>query len=317
MKNASVQTLLEDLKISFKFAFKNVISYVLAIIGVFLVAALLLGVVAALVFVPLVFFMGFPNMIAWFESFALLGSAEGATIVLGIFLFVLPFVTPFFVASGALFGMSREIVESEGTTAEGVFQWFKKKFFSLAGGGIIMFLIIAGPVFLVSFGAIALFGDQVLNFAFISSGSASFLSPVLTGLGVLWFVLSTGSLTMLFPAIIDGHSVLEATKKSFRMSLTYFDRVMGFWIAFLLLLVVLFVPMIVAIFAFPLNFGIGMTVMGIYAIPMAIFLAFVGLPALSIGLTRVYMILTANDEDLVPEDEDPESGSGPSFVGGL
>ena len=103
MKNASFQTLLEDLKISFKFALKNVISYVLAIIGVFIVAGILLAVVAALVFVPLLLIMGFPNMVLWFESFALLGSAEGATVVLGIFLFALPFVAPFFVASGALF----------------------------------------------------------------------------------------------------------------------------------------------------------------------------------------------------------------------
>ena len=317
MKNASFQILLEELKISFKFALKNVISYVLAIIGVFIVAGLLLIVVAAAVFVPLVFIMGFDNMVLWFESFALLGSAEGASVVLGIFLFALPFITPFFVATGALFGMSREIVESEGTTAEGVFQWFKRKFFSLAGGGLVMFLIIAGPVFLISFGAVAVFGDQVLNIAFISSGTATTLSPILVGLGVVWFVLSTGFLTMLFPAIIDGHSVIEATKKSVRMSIDYFDRVIGFWIAFVLLLVVFLVPMLVAVFAFPPSFGIGMAAIGIYAIPMAIFLAFVGLPALSIGLTRVYMILTADDEDIIPEDEEPESGSGPSFVGGL
>ncbi|MFW9841100.1 MAG: hypothetical protein ACFFES_09405 [Candidatus Thorarchaeota archaeon] len=317
MKNASFQTILEDLKISFRFAIKNIISYVLAIIGVFIVAGLLLLVVAAAVFIPIVLIMGFGNMVVWFESFALLGTAQGATIALGIFLFALPFITPFFVASGALFGMSREIVESEGTTAEGVFQWFKKKFFSLAGGGIVMFLIIAGPVFLISFGAVAVFGDQVLNFAFLSAGSTSFLSPVLAGLGVIWFVLSTGSLTMLFPAIIDGYSVVEATKKSFRMSIDYFDRVIGFWIAFVLLLVALIAPMIVAIFAFPPTFGLGMAAMGIYAIPMAIFFVFVALPALSIGLTRVYMILTADDEDIVPEDEETESGSGPSFVGGF
>jgi len=317
MKNASFQTLLDDLKISFKFALKNVISYVLAIIGVFIVAGLLLIIVAAAVFIPLLLLMGFENMVLWFESFALMGSAQGATIALGIFLFALPFVTPFFVASGALFGMSREIVESEGTTAEGVFQWFKRKFFSLAGGGIVMFLIIAGPVFLISFGAVAIFGDQVLNLAFVSSGSASILSPILVGLGVIWFVLSSGSLAMLFPAIIDGHSVVEATKRSFRMTVDYFDRVIGFWIAFILLLVVLVTPMIVAIFAFPPSSGIGIAAMGIYAIPMGIFLAFVGLPALSIGLTRVYMILSADDEDLSPDDEEGESGSGPSFLGGL
>ncbi len=313
MKNASFQTLLEDLKISFRFALKNVISYVLAIIGVFIVAGLLLIIVAAIVFIPLLFVMGFENMIVWFGTFNLLGTAEVATLALGILLVALPFITPFFVAAGALFGMSREIVESEGTTAEGVFQWFKRKFFPLAGGGLVMFLIIAGPVFLVSFGAVALFGDQVLSIAFISS--ATTLSPILSGLGVIWFILSTGFLTMLFPAIIDGYSVVEATKKSFRMSIDYFDRVIGFWIAFVLILVALIAPLLLVVLVIPLNFGLGITAVAIYSVPMGIFLAFVALPALSIGLTRVYMILTADDEDLIPQTE--ESDSGPSFVGGL
>ena len=315
MKNASFQTLLEDLKISFRFALRNVISYVLAIIGVFIVAGLLLIIVAAIVFIPLLFAMGFENMVVWFGTFNILGTAEVATLALGIFLVALPFVTPFFVAAGALFGMSREIVESEGTTAEGVFQWFKRKFFPLAGGGLVMFVVIAGPVFLVSFGAVALFGDQVLSIAFISSGTGSTLSPILTGLGVIWFVLSTGFLTMLFPAIIDGYSVVEATKKSFRMSIDYFDRVFGIWISFILIIIALIAPILLALFAFPLSFGLGIVAVAIYAVPMGIFFAFVALPALSIGLTRVYMILTADDEDLIPQTE--ESDSGPGFVGGL
>jgi hypothetical protein len=120
---------------------------------------------------------------------------------------------------------------------------------------------------------------------------------------------------MLFPAIIDGHSVIEATKKSFRMSIDYFDRVIGFWIAFILILVALIMPIILAIFAFPLSFGPGIAVVAIYAIPMAIFFVFIALPALSIGLTRVYMILTADDVDIIPQEEDTETG--PSFVGGL
>ncbi|TET10569.1 MAG: hypothetical protein E3J86_05480 [Candidatus Thorarchaeota archaeon] len=315
MKNASFQTLVEDLKISFRFALKNVISYVLAIIGVFMVAGLLLIIVAAIVFVPLLFTMGFGNMVVWFESFNLLAPSEGATIALGIFLIALPFITPFFVAVGALFGMSREIVESEGTTAEGVFQWFKRKFFPLADGGLVMFVIIAGPVFLVSFGAVALFGDQVLNIAFISSGTTTTLSPILSGLSVIWFVLSTGFLTMLFPAIIDGYSVVEATKKSFRMSIDYFDRIIGFWISFILIIVALIAPILLTVFMVPFSFGLEIAAIAIYAVPMVIFFAFVALPALSIGLTRVYMILTADNEDLTPQTE--ESESGPGFVGGL
>ena len=315
MKNASFQTLLEDLKISFKFAFKNVISYVLAIIGVFIVAGLLLIIVAAIVFVPLVFSIGFGNLTVWFESFNVLSTSEGVSLALGIFLIALPFITPFFVAIGALFGMSREIVESEGTSAEGVFQWFKRKFFSLAGGGFMMFLIVAGPVFLVSFGAVALFGNQVLNIAFVSTLTASTINPVVAGLAVIWFVLSTGFMTMLFPAIIDGYPVIEATKKSIRMGIDYFDRIFGLWVAFILVLFAFILPIIIPLTVFGPGFGLGIAATAIYAIPMAIFFAFVALPALSIALTRVYMILTADDEDLSPQDEEDEVG--PSFVGGL
>jgi hypothetical protein len=57
--------------------------------------------------------------------------------------------------------------------------------------------------------------------------------------------------------------------------------------------------------------------MGVYAIPMALILAFVLLPAVSIGLTRVYMILSADDDDddLSPREGDDEGG--PSFIGGV
>ncbi len=99
------------------------------------------------------------------------------------------------------------------------------------------------------------------------------------------------------------------------MSIDYFDRIIGFWIAFILIIVALIAPLFVTIFAFPLSFGPGIAAVAIYAVPMVIFFVFVALPALSIGLTRVYMILTTDDEDLIPQTE--ESESGPGVVGGL
>ena len=67
-----------------------------------------------------------------------------ANIALGGIMFALPFLAPFMVAIGAMFGLGREIVESEGTSAEGVFTWYKKKFFSLAGGGLVLFIVVVG-----------------------------------------------------------------------------------------------------------------------------------------------------------------------------
>lgn len=313
MKNASFQTLLDDLKISIRFAMRNVISYVLAIIGVFLVTFILIGIVAALIFIPIFIVPGgFNSFVLWTESFNTWDAASGLTIATGIFLIALPFVAPFFVATGALFGMSREIVESEGTSAEGVFTWYRKKFFSLAGGGIMLFLFILGPIMLVIAAGVALFGEQILNLAFIGGGG---MNPMISALGVVWIILSTGLMTMLFPAIIDGYSVIEATKKSISMGIKYFDRVFGTWLSFLIFITVIMAPMM--LFANPFlweSFIPAMIVVGIYALVAIFFLAFVGLPALSIGLTRVYMILSA-DDDLIPTEDEDEGG--PSFIGGL
>lgn len=315
MKNASFQTILEDLKISYKFAFKNAISYILAIIGVFIVTGILIVIVAAIVFVPLLFTMGgFEGFTIWAESFGAWSPTEGVTIVAGLALIALPAIAPVFVAIGALFGVSREIVESEGTTAEGVFVWYKRKFFSLAGGGIIMFLFILGPVILVVLGAMALYGDQVLNIAFIGFGSANPLNPIFSALLLIWFVFSSGLMTMLFPAIIDGSPVIEATKRSIRMGIDYFDRVFGVWLANIGVILLLLVPVMVV--PFTLGIGMpGMIAMAVYAVPMALILVFVALPALSICLTRVYMILSADNDDLSPHESDDEGG--PSFIGGV
>ncbi|MHA1965210.1 MAG: hypothetical protein ACXACG_18060 [Candidatus Thorarchaeota archaeon] len=315
MKTASFQTLLEDLKISIRFALRNVISYVLAIIGVFLVTIILIAMVAAFVFIPMVFSPGvFEAFTIWAEAFTELGTASGVSIATGIFLIALPFVAPFFVATGALFGMAREIVESDGTSAEGVFTWYKKKFFSLAGGGIMLFLFILGPVMLVILGTVFLFGEQVLNVAFIGIGTTTTMNPLISALGVIWFTISTGLMTMLFPAIIDGYSVIEATKRSIRMGIQYFDRVFGAWISYILVILVLVVPLIFVPFTMG-TFEPALMMIAVYAIPMGLIIAFVLLPAVSIGLTRIYMILTADDDELILHEDEDEGG--PSFIGGL
>ncbi len=316
MKNASFSTIIEDLKISFKFATKNIISYLLAIFGVLIISGLLILVVAAMVFIPLLLIIGIGNIVPFFESFSGIETIGVANIALGSLLFALPFLAPFMVAMGAMFGMGREIVESEGTSAEGVFTWYKKKFFSLAGGGMVIFLVVVGPLMLVLLVGTALYGDQFLSIAVISSGPANFTNPIAIGLLLIWFAVSTGLLSMLLPSIIDGYSVFESTKRSIRMSIKYFDRVFGIWLAFLLILGALIAPLLLIPFVVsstgPALF-IGAGILLIYALPAGFILIFLFLPAVTIGLTRTYMILTADDE----YDETLEDESGPSFIGGV
>lgn len=317
MKNASFQTLLEDVKISIRFAYKNAISYILAIFGVLIISVILLVFVAILIFVPLYFALnGMEGFVAFFESFDPTSGFEIANIAVGAVLVVIPLIAPFFVAIGALFGMGREIVESEGTSAEGVFTWYKKRFFSLAGGGIILFTIVLGPLLITLLIGTAIYGVSFFNFALIGIGTTSTLSLILTSLLLVWFAVSMGLLSMMFPAIIDGYSVIEAVKKSIKMSITYFDRVFGIWMSYLVLLAALVIPMVI-LPVIPFVTGVYspiLIVLGIYFLPAILFLLFIYLPAITIGLTRVYMILTAEDEYEEPSQDDETE---PSFIGGL
>ncbi len=318
MKNASFSTIMEDLKISFRFAYKNAISYLLAIFGVLIVSGILIVVVAIMIFVPTIFIIGIDNLAAFFESFSGIENMGLSNIALGSIMFALPFMAPFMVAIGALFGMGREVVESEGTSVEGVFTWYRKKFFSLAGGGLLLFLIIIGPLLLMLVIGTALYGDQFLTIAIISSGPANFTNPIVVSFLLIWIAVSTGLLSMMFPSMIDGYSALESIRRSVSMSIKYFDRVFGIWMAFLIVLTILTAPMFLIPFAFSLTgpaFWVAGGIMVIYAIPAMIILVLFYFPALTIGLTRVYMILTADDDD--DYDETLEDETGPSFIGGV
>jgi hypothetical protein len=313
MKNASFRTILEDLKISFRFAVKNIIAYILAIFGVLIISGILLVLVAAVVFVSIFFALGgIEGLVVFFTNLGVNFETGFTNLFVGAILIVLPLLAPFFVAIGALFGMGREIVESEGTSAEGVFTWYKKRFFSLAGGGIILFLVVLGPLILGLLAGIAIYGYDFFGYS-IMAGGYNLVNTVMGILLTAWFAVSLGMLSMLFPAIIDGYSVIEATKKSIRMSITYFDRVFGVWIGFLLILGACILPLIATPFVIGISEPAAIA-LGSVAVPLMLILVFVFIPALSIGLTRIYMILTAEDND---EPVEQDEASGPSFIGGF
>jgi len=290
MKNSSFETLLQDLKISFRFASKNVISYVLAMIGVLIVAGILMAIVAAAIMVPVILAWGIEPMTQFFVSLGQNWSTlQGAALFGWVMFLAIPLLGPFFVALGALFGMAREIVESDGTTAEGVFVWYRKKFLSLAGGGVVLFLVCVMPIALMSIWALTVTGGWMLGLPMAATAAFA----------VVWFVMTTGMLSMLFPGIIDGLSVLGAVKQSVRLSRHYFDRVFGTWLSYIAVFILLSALTVVLI---PI---------GVIA---SLALVFLGLPAMTIGLTRVYLILTGNPEATeTTEDEGPDV----RFVGGV
>jgi hypothetical protein len=307
-KNASVGVLVEDLRVSFKFAVKNILSFLLGMIGVIIVTLVVMLIGFAIVSIPLLFALGGPEgFVAFFESLGVVMEAifvaqpDPAAALLGIFAIVL-LVTPFFVAIGVVFGMGREIVESAGTSAEGVFVWYRKKFFSLAGGGIVIFAIIGLPLFLV-YGSLFLAGYVVTGLP----------ASVLAALSAFWIMFSSGMMTMVFPAIIDNYSVLDATRQSIRLSLKYFDRVFSTWFAFILIIALMFAPVGIGIAAFTVpSLGFDFIGAAAYAAIAAFVLVLIVLPALVIALSRLYMILSGIEVSAV-HDVEPDV----SLVGGM
>lgn len=293
-KNTNAHVLLEDLKVSFKFALKNLISFILGMFGVLIVTGLLIAVLAVLIIVPVFLTGGLMLLIdgitAWITATQ---SLAGAAAFLMILLLMTPVFAPLLVAVGALYGMAREIVESEGTTAEGVFSWYSKKFFPLAAAGIFQFLIIIAPMAL----GVAILGPTSFSFGPEQVAIAS----MVIGFYAVYVAVVSGLMSMIFPAIIDGKSVIDAIRTSIKLSTTYFDRVFSVWLSYLGILLVLLIPILLpAIMAFPTMpdspvIMAALSFFATYGTFVGLFIAFVLFPAVVIGMSRIYMILISDN----------------------
>ncbi|MFW9768717.1 MAG: hypothetical protein ACFFEM_07820, partial [Candidatus Thorarchaeota archaeon] len=209
-------------------------------------------------------------------------TATSLSLVTLILLLVLPILGPFFVALGSLFGMSREVVESDGTYAESVFSWYRKKGLSLLGGGALHFIVTLAPFIIAFIG---------ITYPTWNPPSNEVLQLIIP-LGVLWVFLINGMLSLTFPAIIDGYSVVRAAARSVRLTAQFPGRVLGAW-TIMFLIVGLPITSIISELAFLFPSFIPVHWFEPYAGAIILLLIFYVIPAFSIVLTRIYMILTA------------------------
>jgi hypothetical protein len=277
-----------DLEIGFRFTIKSLLSYILAMLGVVLVTGVLLICILLFIVVPIIFTVGFPFFINWIVTFAVHISALSGILLISMLLLILsPILGLFFIAFGAAFGMAREIVESEGTTAEGVFTWYRKKALSLIGGGMIHFMISIAPFLL----AIV----SVLNPP-LSLPSEVDLAIILP-LGIFWIVLTNGMLSLTFPGIIDGLSAQKAARRSVRLCCKSPGRVLGAWTFFV---AIIGIPLLLTSDYQSLQWINVMYsgVLGTLAPILVLLIVFFIFPMMSIVFTRIYMILSAQDENV-------------------
>lgn len=292
-----ISALAKDVYLGFKFAIQNFLSYFLAMLGIVILTIIMVIVVLLVIVVPLILFVGLPIIINWVVTIGIeVGTVEGTMLLSIILLFVLPILGPFFMALGSLYGMSREVIEGEGTSAESAFSWYKKRSISLAGGGIIHFLISILPFLLAIW---MLFATQT---APPTNETLAIILPV----GFIWVLLSNGMLCLTFPGIIDGLSAIGAAKRSVRLCCRSPGRVLGSWAVYATLIGV---PIITFIDDPLFDWAqlIPDSYLEPYTVVIILLLLFVVLPAMSITFTRIYLILTAQDESVYDNDDDAEN----------
>ena len=231
-------TILDDMKTSAKLAWKSVLSYFLANLGMLIVMALLIGIVA----IPVL-------LVAWaflvpFDAGTMTALANWATanplLVGGLGILVLiPVISMFMVVSGSIYGMSHDLVTKGETKAELAFSYFRRKFLSFASTGAIMTIIVLLP-------PVIAWGLTSYAMGYVITTSASYL---LTAFTFVWVYLTAGLTSLVWPAVASGKGVQDSVKESFSLSRQYFDRVFGVLTAIVLLLAATFGPIILAAFA--------------------------------------------------------------------
>jgi len=275
--------ILKDFKVGFTLAVKNILSFGLAMLGILFITLILLLVIILFIAIPLLFARGLPFLIMLAESIVTgFNATSGLTLVLLIMVLFLPLLGPFFVALGALFGMSRELVESDGTQAESAFTWYRKRGLSLLGGGLLHFIITLAPL-IIAF--------LVISYPTWNPPTNEELRIIIP-LIVIWIILVNGMLSLTFPGIIDGLSAVRAASRSVRLTCQFPGRVLGAWFIIVLIVGVPLLPIFNEL-AFLWSPLLPPSLLEPYR-PLAIIaLIFIVIPAVTIVLTRIYMILSA------------------------
>ncbi|MGY5873282.1 MAG: hypothetical protein RTV72_13610 [Candidatus Thorarchaeota archaeon] len=291
-----INALSKDIYLGFKFALKHFLSYFLAMLGVVLLTIIMVILVLLFVVVPLVIFVGLPTIIAWVSSFTIeIGTLEGTMFIAIILMIALPILGPFFVALGSLYGMSREVIEGEATSAESAFSWYRKRALSLAGGGMVHFLVSLAPFL------IAIYAIFATSITVPSDAELRLILPV----GFIWIILSNGMLSLTFPGIIDGLSAAGAAKRSVRLCCRSPGRVLGAWSVYVTLIGVPIIPLIEDPLFDWIQF-LPDAYLQPYGLMIILLILFVVLPAMSITFSRIYLILTAQDESVYDNDDNDE-----------
>lgn len=286
--STSFNTIVDDLKSSFRLAKDNILSYFLANLGMLIAVALLLGLVMVPILVAALLIVG-TGPAAWETlGLGLATWAESNPWAVGgaAILFLIPFAALFLTVVGSIYGMSKDLVAHGETKAERAFSWFRHKFLTFAGAGVLLTIIIILPPVVV-WGSISILMGYSIPL---------YLTPLLSVSTFVWVFLTVGLCAMVFPAITYGKGVQDAFKESFQLARERFDHIYGLLSAIVVLAVVSFGPVILWGLTMPLSGAIAFDAVSIAIMVWTVFATLlwllVLLPMTIIAFTKVYAEMT-------------------------
>ncbi len=286
---------MEDMRISFGYARKNMLSFLLAMFGM----VILVGILILVVMSPLLVMAWLTNpsdpeafgqtIASYFQGLTgfmgsnpLVGFFAGGAIGL---LFLIPIFAIGTWIFGGIYGMSNEIVLTGGTHAESAFGYLRKNLVSYLGAGVLWSLVLFVPLWIIGLGATALTG--------FSSLPAGWGWPMAIATFLYFYILG-GFLMLHLPASTDGVSALNSLKTSFRLTKENLGRVFGVWTVFVALVAIFFVP--VALYAVyfmtPGVIDLGFSITIAWAAIGVFVLILFALPAMFLAFTRIYLSVT-------------------------
>lgn len=289
--STTLGTIVDDMKQSLRIAKSNMLSFFLANLGM----AVLIGVLFAILAIPIVILAFTVDPTFWVNLGANMHTwAMNNPWLVGGFgtLILIPIASLFLVVVGSVFGMSTEAVETGKTYAESAFSYFRHKFLSFAGLGVVLTVIIILPSLLI-------WGVASLALGGTITGIPATVVSIVTS---VWTYITVGLFVMSFPAVAKGRGVQEAIKESYRLSIERFDRVFGLITAIILLAVATFAPMIIAGVLYgplmpmptppPVTIDPVLAVIGIWAVTAGLLWLLLLMPMTVIAITKLYTEFT-------------------------
>jgi hypothetical protein len=279
----NMRSYVETIKLSVRFTRTYYLSLFLAILGVFVITIVLFLFIVFIGSIPISIFYGPFDEV--FDVFDFIGDAlSGVNDVeaVGIILFAgSALLAPFLIAIGALFGIGQEGFESGTITAEEALLWYRQKFSRLASGGIVQFLIIIVPIGIEYILAAWYFGNQTPDTTTLT---------ILIFIAALWFLFSSGMLSMVFPSIVDGIPVFSSIKHSIKLTWKNSGAVFSIWSTFSSLGLLVLGPFIIQEFA-------DITLMpdqvyNLYILAAGLVLFLLLLPIYVLSVSRTYLIIS-------------------------